>query len=584
MVKEEKLNELIKQNENQKEQCQKIINKLSLIRLIAFFAFAILLVTSIVQFSFWFLGGTIISLVLFIVLISLHEKRFQEYALLENIIKVLNEYKSRLNYGWYKFIETGDNLINELPSFTSDIDICGEHSLFQYLNVSKTLGGKKKLLSLLIDGQDNIEVITKTRESIKDYALSFNDNVVFQAYLKDFDKKIYRIKKQAISFPKNKKGNPLTFIVGFILSGATLASIVLSILKIVSPSLIFIFMLSQLILSYVGKDKELLNSIDSAALYYHSLKNVYLQINEFKFEDQNNINNQNKIKNALSSINKLGRIQQLASIYHNGISNLLANLLMPFNDLLIAKYLKFSIDNPSILEESIDALNYFEVIASLANINFSKDNICEPQISEKVELEFNEVKHPLLSEKECISNSFSLTNNINLITGSNMSGKTSFIRTIATNIVLMKAGAFVLASSFKASNYQLFTSMRVKDDIQNGISTFYAELLRIKEALDYSTKNKPMILMVDEIFKGTNMNDRLLGAKSVMKKLDLDHVILFITTHDFELCDYEEVELTNYHFSEQYEDNKIKFDYKIKDGKCKTTNAIYLMKNTGVMD
>lgn len=584
MIKKEQLIEQINNLKKLENECNKTINKLSLLRLLAFLALAIFGITCIVYFEIILLIITIVCLYLFITLIAIHEKKFQELTFYNNKIKVLQEYQERLSYGWHKFSDKGDNLGLEIPNSALDIDVIGEHSLFQYLNICKTIGGKKKLASLLINGRDTIEEMNESRTSIEDYSSFWEENIDFQAHLKEFDKKIYRIKKNAIAFPKNTNKKPKTLYIGLFLTFGLLISIILSILKVISPTFIFIIMLLQLFLSFIGKDKELLTSIDSAALYYHSLKKSYLHISSVSFTNKTNIENKKKIENALLSINKLGKIQQLGSIYHNGISNLFVNLVVPFNDILITKYLKFSKNNPLILESSIEALQYFEIIASLANIPFTKNNICNPNIDQNIDLSFTNLKHPLLIEDDCISNDFEIKENINVITGSNMSGKTSFLRTIATNIVLMKAGTHVLASSFNSSNFRIFTSMRVKDDIQNGISTFYAELLRIKDALDYSSNKEPMILLVDEIFKGTNMNDRLLGAKSVMKKLDLNHVILFITTHDFELCDYNEVKLANYHFSEYYVDNKIKFDYLVKKGKCQTTNAIYLMKNTGIMD
>ena len=165
-----------------------------------------------------------------------------------------------------------------------------------------------------------------------------------------------------------------------------------------------------------------------------------------------------------------------------------------------------------------------------------------------------------------------------------MSGKTSFLRTIGINLILANAGTYVCADSFNSSYLKIFTSMSVKDNIEKGISTFYGELLRIKEAITYQEKNKFMIVLVDEIFKGTNYNDRILGAVNVIKKLNKDNVMLFITTHDFELCDTNVAQVNNYYFSEYYEKDNIKFDYKIREGRCKTTNAKYLMKRLNILD
>ena len=124
--------------------------------------------------------------------------------------------------------------------------------------------------------------------------------------------------------------------------------------------------------------------------------------------------------------------------------------------------------------------------------------------------------------------------------------------------------------------------MRVSDDIDKGISTFYGELLRIKKALSDKSDNR--LVLVDEIFKGTNYNDRMYGAYQVMKKLNDNRTILLITTHDFELCDAKIDNLNNYYFKEYYEGEVIKFDYKIRSGKCDSTNAKYLMKKLGIID
>nr|WP_312668478.1 hypothetical protein [Tissierella praeacuta] len=129
----------------------------------------------------------------------------------------------------------------------------------------------------------------------------------------------------------------------------------------------------------------------------------------------------------------------------------------------------------------------------------------------------------------------------------------------------------------------IYTSMIITDDLKNGISTFYAELLRIKEIIDAANENKKIIFLIDEIFRGTNSEDRILGAKNVLGNLNKLGIIGAITTHDLELCILDKYNrIKNYHFSEQYKDNKIYFDYKIKLGKSTSTNAKYLMKSVGI--
>ena len=131
---------------------------------------------------------------------------------------------------------------------------------------------------------------------------------------------------------------------------------------------------------------------------------------------------------------------------------------------------------------------------------------------------------------------------------------------------------------------KIFTSMRVMDDVANGISTFYAEILRIKSMAQFKEKDVPMICMIDEIFKGTNSADRIVGAKEAITRLAGKKCITLVSTHDFELCGIEDKDKNpadNYHFEEYYDNDELKFDYKIRSGKCTTTNALAILRLAG---
>ena len=166
-----------------------------------------------------------------------------------------------------------------------------------------------------------------------------------------------------------------------------------------------------------------------------------------------------------------------------------------------------------------------------------------------------------------------------------MSGKTTYMRTLGSNAVLAYAGAPVCAQSFALTPMAVYTSIQISDDLAGGISTFYAELLRIKKMMTYSKRGRPMLILIDEIFRGTNSADRIVGAREAIRRLTLPHAITIVTTHDFELCDLgsEGVPVENAHFEEHYEGDKILFDFKIREGRCRTTNAQYLLRMAGIM-
>ena len=195
------------------------------------------------------------------------------------------------------------------------------------------------------------------------------------------------------------------------------------------------------------------------------------------------------------------------------------------------------------------------------------------------------IRHPLIGER-AVANSYSLRNpkQITLITGSNMSGKSTFLRTIGINLVLSYVGAPCAAERFRTSIMNIYTCMRTKDNLEESISSFYAEILRIKLLIEACKRGEKVFFLLDEIFKGTNSKDRHTGATVLVKQLADNGAMGLLSTHDLELCDLEEEmkEVENYNFREYYKDNKIHFDYKIRQGKSVTQNAVYLMKLAGI--
>jgi DNA mismatch repair ATPase MutS len=167
-----------------------------------------------------------------------------------------------------------------------------------------------------------------------------------------------------------------------------------------------------------------------------------------------------------------------------------------------------------------------------------------------------------------------------------MSGKSTFLRTVGVNAVLAYAGAPVCAKFMNIPVLRIFSSMRIGDDLSSNVSTFYAELLKIKRIITADKEEKPILYLLDELFRGTNSTDRHEGAVAVLAKLKQPGNIGLISTHDLKLCELATEHnngYINYHFSESYDEHGIAFDYVLKNGPSTTRNALYLIKMVGIV-
>nr|MCR5349761.1 hypothetical protein [Acholeplasmatales bacterium] len=276
----------------------------------------------------------------------------------------------------------------------------------------------------------------------------------------------------------------------------------------------------------------------------------------------------NKYKESLKSIKS---ILNLLSLRGNFVVKVLLNAFLVFDFWVIIIY---NLKNKKTegLNEIFENVGKLECIVSLSTIGIDNDVYTTGIESDLNKVEGEGMYHPLV--KDCIDNSLTLDQGV-ILTGSNMSGKTTFMRTLAICETLFNANGLIPALSFKAPKLSIYTSLRANDMLSEGISTFYAEILRMKK-INQAILNEKCLILVDEIFKGTNAIERISASNQVIDKLSLNNVLFIISTHDFELCDNKNVK--NYHFNETYIDDKIHFDYKIKEGKSDTKNAIYLLK------
>jgi hypothetical protein len=235
-----------------------------------------------------------------------------------------------------------------------------------------------------------------------------------------------------------------------------------------------------------------------------------------------------------------------------------------------------------------EVVGIHEALSSFACAHFNFPDWTFPKIVEsEFHLETKSAGHPLIPVKERVCNDIRLEGkeNILIITGPNMAGKSTFLKTIGVNMVLAFAGSPVCAKSFKVSPLNLYTSMKVSDSLDKNLSLFYAELQRLKMILDAILRKEPVFFLIDEMLKGTNELDRQMGSIALIKQLVKNNSDGIIATHDLELTKLEKEypqEVINYHFDGYIEGDKLLFDYILKKGICESFNALVLMKKIGI--
>ncbi|UMZ72500.1 MutS family DNA mismatch repair protein [Natranaerofaba carboxydovora] len=548
-----------------------------------------------------------IFLIIFVILVAKH-RQFQDKRTHALILSQINEEAIlRSNGNWDSFEDKGSEFIDEEHPYTHDLDIFGQGSLFQWINTTTTFNGRKKLKELLKKPCEKIEDIHNRQEAIEELSkkLKWRQELMTEGRkINDKDNKKTSLQnkntEKLFSWAKNQNKIYLYPFVNLAVKVLPLITIALLLsafftdMSYFFPAVMIALHIGILVYDYSRRIndfmaitayidilkgyKKMLGLVESENFKSKPLKKLQFTLNSLT-----NTNHNKKI-NASQQINQLEKIV-------DAISHRFNQLYLVFNILFLLDYRwqialeKWKKQSGKDIELWFNILGEIEALSSLSNINFDNPDWVMPEITgEPKFFEAEDLGHPLITENR-VCNNLELKKPVNtlLITGSNMSGKSTLLRTAGINLVMAYIGAPICAKSFKASLMNVYTCMRISDNLEKNISSFYAELLRIKSIIKLA-EQEPVFYLLDEIFKGTNSWDRHTGAKAVIKKLQREDAIGLVSTHDLELgnLEKEQSELKNYHFREYYQNDEIKFDYILRKGLSPTTNAAYLMKLAGI--
>ncbi len=530
-----------------------------------------------------------IGVILFIYLVLKHSKLQYNYNLNKTLISINKTELDVLNRNYFD-LDDGSEFINPKHAYSYDIDLFGKGSFFQYCNRTVTIEGKHKLFSELTS--NNISAIDKKQTGIKELSEKPKWRQHFSAIASLV--KVEHPAKEIVSWIHNCKPVFPSFLayLPIVFSFLSVALIVALALQLIPEILLLFWLFVGLGISgfYVKKVNELSRNTDNAKdtfKQYHKLLN---EIENTTFTSEilksKQLKIQTETKKASDIFKKYSKLLDALDQRNNVIIAVLGNGFFLRDLHQVYKIEKWIETYKDKVEQWFDVIAFFDAQNSLANFAFNHPNYVFPEIKNNGEvIKATNLGHTLLKEKQRVDNNFTIKNQqFFIITGANMAGKSTFLRTVSLSIVMANIGLPVCAEHFEYSPIKLITSMRTSDSLVEDESYFFSELKRLKFIVD-EIKNDDYFIILDEILKGTNSTDKAIGSKKFVEKLVASNSTGIIATHDLSLCEIEQelTEVKNYYFDAEIINDELNFDYQLKNGICKNMNASFLLKKMQII-
>jgi MutS domain V len=556
----------------------------------------------------WIVGGLIT--ILFCVVTVFHNRVRDSLNRVSLLIDIKRVQIARIRLDWEGLppAEQSAFAVAGHP-FASDLDIVGERSLHRLIDSAVTKEGSERLKSWLLEVRPNAELIEHRQglvRELKHHSL-FRDRLQLLSA-------VARISTVGPVQPRSRASRwnsrilvdwierttphssllP-TVLVLSALSALNIACAVLAALHVIPPLWPITFLI------YMGAMYLRQQRVASAWDELYELEKALTHFKVvFRYLESRSYNNTPRVaeicapfvdrdKQPSLEMRRLGQLAAALGVRTNPLLWFLIHVLVPWDFIFTHRLELLRNELARLLPRWLDAWYELEALNSLANFAYLNPHYTFPEISsDEKRFGARNLGHPLLSHETKVCNDFQLDQRqrIVILTGSNMAGKSTFLRTIGVNLSLAYAGSPVNADHLQVSLFRPFTCIKVSDSVQDGLSYFYAEVKRLTALLAAAKAGDPLpvLFLIDEIFRGTNSRERLIGSRSYIRALSESNVVGLVATHDLELIKLaDEIDgVVNFHFREEVNNGRMVFDYRLRPGPCPTTNALTIMRLEGL--
>lgn len=551
-----------------------------------------LIICIYLSFSYGYLFFIIPLLLLaFILLVIKHARLFKDKTHLENLVKInLSEIQSL--DGKLSHCKNGAQFLNPHHAYAYDLDIFGEGSLFQSINRSSTLNGESQLAFSLTNPLASAELILTKQQAIKELAEKVDFRQHFLATGMELEE-LAQDKQQLLEWVEQKAflfGKPLYKIVLWIFPALTVALLLGSFL--IDGLLPFAIFCAGLQWVFLGFHLKRVTRFHQYISRKRNILDKYARLLHLFGKENFQSNLLTRLSSEATDADK--KIKTLASLVRaldarlNFMTNVIVNAMLLYDLQCVYRLEKWKEENAQKLDTWINVISETDVLSSFATLVFNNPDFTFPSITQEQKIVGRSIGHPLIQKHERVTNdlTFGPDHSVLIVTGANMAGKSTFLRTLGINMVLALNGAPVCAQEFTCPIIRIRSGMRTADSLQDHQSYFYAELDRLKTIMDELRSGAPLLILLDEILKGTNSTDKQAGSIALVKQLLTQSCLAIIATHDLALGDLEKEypdRVENFCFEPTIENDQLSFDYKLKPGLAKKMNATFLMKKMGII-
>ncbi len=494
--------------------------------------------------------------------------------------------------------DPGDEFTDPDHNYTFDLDIFGKHSVFQMINRTASFFGKLELADYFKNAFDYSNTLKDRQEAVKELAEMPEFRLLIRLIF--FGQQSKATDKESLeSWIKHTgefKLKGILYSITYVLPFLTISSIILAIGGLIGPELPGLLFLGQLF--YVGfYGKQTLKTQQEITSQYTIIRkysDLLHLIESTEFKSKISISLQASLMNegqekASKSIKNLAVLLNWLDSNLNLLVSILLNGLFMFNLHVLIGIERWKIHNNRQIRNWFTAIAGIDALSSLGNFAYNNPAYSFPEaVTNDFQFVAKEAGHPLIDNASCVTNDIEIRgwNHFCIITGANMSGKSTFLRTVGVNLVLAMTGAAVFAKEMAFSPVQIHSSIRTSDSLAKKESYFYAELKRLKQIIDELEGGAVKLILMDEVLKGTNSKDKQSGSIALIKQLLNYRSVGMFATHDLILGELQEIypdNIINLCFEIAIEEERMVIDYKLQQGVCKNLNATFLMKKLGII-